>query len=134
MQAPDEARTAVLRSRETGQPLFEVEQSVLGFDHTHVGQALLDMWKLPPSLREAVACHHHPERSQRFPTESATVHVADIVANALGLGSSGEPGVPRLNPDAWMTVGLDSDAIADVLEECERHYEAAVQVIALDRS
>jgi putative nucleotidyltransferase with HDIG domain len=134
MQAPEEARAAVLRSRETGEPLYQVEYALLGFDHAHVGHALLDQWKLPPSLRESVAHHHHPERSQRFPVETAVVHVADLLANALGFGTSGEPGIPPLNRNAWDTLGLPAATMEDVLEESERHYEAAVQVVALDRS
>jgi putative nucleotidyltransferase with HDIG domain len=134
MQIPGEARQAVLQSQESGEPLFRTEHALLGFDHAHVGQALLDQWKLPPSLRESVANHHYPDRSQRFPTETAVVHVADFVANALGFGSSGEPGVPPLDPRAWDVLGLPPAAIDDVLEEAERHYETAVEVIALDRS
>ncbi|HXW97648.1 MAG TPA: HDOD domain-containing protein [Gemmatimonadales bacterium] len=134
MQVPEEARVAVLRSREGGEPLYEVEYALLGFDHSHVGQALLEQWKLPPSLREAVANHHHPDRSQRFPVETAVVHVADLLANALGLGSSGEPSVPPLDPKAWELVGLPTANIGDLLEEAERHYEAAVGVIAQDRT
>ena len=133
MQAPEEARAAVMRSRETGEPLFEAEHAILGFDHSHVGQALLDMWKLPPSLREPVAHHHHPERSQRFPVETAAVHVADLIANALRLGTSGEPRIPPLMPQAWELIGVSPAGLDDVLAEAERHYEAAVQVIALDR-
>jgi putative nucleotidyltransferase with HDIG domain len=132
MQVPEESRTAVLRSRETGEPLFRVEHSLLGFDHCHVGHALLDLWKLPQSLRESVANHHHPDRSQRFPIETAVVHVADLIANALGLGSSGEPGVPPLDVGAWECIGLPPTSIEDILDDAERHYEAAVEVIALD--
>jgi putative nucleotidyltransferase with HDIG domain len=132
MQVPDEARAAILRSRESGEPLFLVEHCLLGFDHTHVGQALLDLWKLPASLRESVANHHHPERSRRFPVETAVVHVADLIANALGLGSSGEPGVPPLDSQAWECIGLPPAAVEDILDEAGRHYEAAVQVIAFD--
>jgi putative nucleotidyltransferase with HDIG domain len=134
MQIPAEARQAVLHARETGEPLFQVEHALLGFDHAHVGQALLDLWKLPVSLRESVANHHYPDRSQRFPAETATVHVADLIANSLNLGSSGEPGVPPLDARAWDLLGLPATSIDDVLEEAERHYEAAVHVIALDRA
>lgn len=133
MQIPAEARQAVLRARETGEPLFRVEYALLGFDHAHVGHALLDLWKLPASLRESVANHHFPDRSRRFPTETAVVHVADLIANSLGLGSSGESGTPPLDAHAWDLLGLPATSIDDLLEEAERHYEAAVQVIALDR-
>jgi putative nucleotidyltransferase with HDIG domain len=132
MQVPEIASAAVTRSRETGEPLYLVEHALLGFDHSHVGQALLDQWKLPPSLREAVAQHHFPERASRFPVETAVVHVADVIANALRFGSSGEPGIPPLHPKAWDTIGIPATVLTDIIGEVEQHYETAVQVMALD--
>ena len=132
MQVPAEARAAVTRSRETGEPLYVVEHALLGFDHSHVGSALLDQWKLPPSLREAVAQHHFPDRASRFPVETAVVHVADLIANALRFGSSGEPGIPPLHQKSWETIGVPAAVLADVIGEVEEHYETAVQVMALD--
>jgi putative nucleotidyltransferase with HDIG domain len=131
-QVPDQSRAAMGRSAETGVPLFFAEQAILGFDHTHVGQALLDLWKLPPALREAVAHHHYPDRAKRFPIETATVHVADVIANALEFGTSGEKAIPPFLPAAWNQLGLPASVIPDLVEEAERHYEAAVQIIALE--
>ncbi|MEO8633772.1 MAG: HDOD domain-containing protein [Gemmatimonadales bacterium] len=132
MQVPSEARAAVMRSRETGEPLYGVEHELLGFDHTHVGLALLEQWKLPPSLREPVAQHHHPERASRFLVETAVVHVADVIANALRFGSSGEPGIPPLYPESWDAIGVPVTAMPDVIAEVEEHYETAVRALALD--
>jgi len=132
MQVPEEARAAVTRSRETGESLYLVEHQVLGFDHSHVGHALLEQWKLPPSLRESVAQHHYPERASRFPVETAVVHVADVIANALRFGSSGEPGIPALHAKSWDAIGVPATVLSDVIGEVEEHYETAVQVMALD--
>jgi putative nucleotidyltransferase with HDIG domain len=132
MQVPDQSRIAVTRSKEEKKPLFQLEHELLGFDHSHVGAALLDLWKLPPALKEAVAHHHHPERATRFPIEAAVVHVSDLIANAMSLGSSGETGIPPFAPWAWEQIGLSHGVLGDLMEECERHYEAAVQVIAVD--
>jgi len=134
MRASDQARAAFDRTRQSGEPLVAAEERVMGFNHAHVGHALLDLWKLPPSLREAVACHHAPEQARRFPVEASVVHVADVFANALGLGSSGESAVPPLAPRAWKALGLEADLVSGVLEEGERHYEAAAQLIVGHRS
>ena len=60
------------------------------------------------------------------------MHVADLIANALRFGSSGEPGIPPLHPKAWDTIGVPATVLTDVIAEVEQHYEAAVQVMALD--
>ncbi len=132
MRAAAEEREALALCASHPMALFEAEQKVLGFDHSHVGAALLESWKLPVSLREAVACHHHPGRAQRFPVEASTVHVADLFANALGLGSSGERRVPPLAPQAWDALGLTTASIPGILEEAERQYHAAVQAVIGD--
>jgi len=132
LKAPAQAREAIERARGRGEPLFASEQHQFGFDHSHVGHALLELWKLPPSLREAVLLHHHPERAQRFPVEAAVVHVADLITNALGLGSSGENLVPPVVPEAWERIGLSPAMIPDVVDEVERHYESAVRIMALE--
>jgi len=132
LRAPEESRAALQRARDLGQPLFQAEQHQFGFDHAHVGHALLELWKLPPSLREAVLHHHHPERAQRFPVEAAVVHVADLITNALGLGSSGETLIPPLVPVAWERIGLNPGLLADIADEAERHYESAVKIMALE--
>jgi putative nucleotidyltransferase with HDIG domain len=129
MRAAAEERRALALAREKTLALFEAEHQVMGFDHTHVGAALLEAWKLPASLREAVALHHHPERAQRFPVEAGIVHVADVLANGLRLGSSGERLVPPFVPSAWDLLGLPTAAVPGILEEAERQYHAAVQVV-----
>lgn len=96
---PKRAREILLRSKTEGLPLFEVERQVLGFDHAQVGGALLKEWNLSESLVEAVAFHHDPSQAALFPVEAAILHVADIVAYDLKLGSSGQPGTPPLDSE-----------------------------------
>lgn len=132
LKAPEQSRAALQRARELGEPLFEAEQHVFGFDHAHVGHALLELWRLPPALRESVLHHHYPERAQRFPTEAALIHVADVITNALGLGSSGETLVPPVVPGAWEAIGISPSLIPDIVDEAERHYESAVRIMALE--
>jgi hypothetical protein len=58
--------------------------------------------------------------------------VADLIANGLRFGTSGEPGIPPLHQKSWDAIGVPATMLADVLREVEEHYETAVQVMALD--
>lgn len=58
----------------------EAEKEVIGTDHAEVGAALLQSWRLPPSIVESVANHHHPVIKPK-PQVSALVHVANCVAH-----------------------------------------------------
>jgi HD-like signal output (HDOD) protein len=43
---------------EAGEDLVRLEQAALGTNHTRVGKFLLDLWKLPEFMGEAIAQHH----------------------------------------------------------------------------
>ena len=94
-----------------------------------MGSALLDRWRLPSVLQEAVAWHHQPRHASRFPVEAAVVHVADHIANALAVGSSGERLVPPLKAGAWDRLGLPPAVLPPVLSQLERQFGDAVTAI-----
>lgn len=129
MKAPDQARLVLARCKETGNLIHKVEQEIMGFDHTDVGRALVESWNLPESLQEAVAFHHTPLRSSRYPVETSVVHVADIMAQAMLMGSSGEHLVPPLVSQAWDTLSLSPDHVTLILDDGERQFTDAVKII-----
>ena len=126
MVAGEQAREAILLSRESGRPLHECEREVMEVDHTQVGKALLDKWNFPGAFREGVAFHHQPARATRFPVEAAAVHVAEVTAHGMEWGNSGERMVPPFDPAAWETLGLEAEAVPFLLGDAERQLEAAV--------
>jgi putative nucleotidyltransferase with HDIG domain len=126
---PEDSRRALERARRSGALLQEVEVEVFGFHHGQVGAALLDRWRLPSLLQEAVAWHHQPKYASRFPVEAAVVHVADHLANALQFGTSGERLVPPLRSEAWDRVGLAPTALPTLLTQIEVQFADAVAAI-----
>jgi putative nucleotidyltransferase with HDIG domain len=127
--APAEMRTALEASRSTDRDLRSCEREVIGCSHEQVGGVLLEKWRFPDSLREAVRHHHDPTRASRFPVEAAAVHVADAMAHALHWGRSGQPRVPRFEPHAWVVLGLDVDLTPIIVDEAEHQLEAALNLI-----
>jgi len=132
MNLPDRSRAAVMRCRSSGELLHRVEYDEIGFDHATVGSVLLQAWSLPTSLEEVVACHHTPQKSLRYPVETAIIHVADIVAHAMELGKSGEYCVPPLNPEAWERIRISASLFPDIAEEVQRQFQDATQMILQD--
>jgi len=109
--------------------LFKMEQQLLDFDHAKLGGLLLQAWQLPERITEAVACHHAPSKAKKFPIETAVIHAADVIANALRLGTSGEKYVPPISVQAWEAIGLPASAIATVIEQLALQYNDAVTFI-----
>lgn len=89
-----------------GEALTTAERKRLGFDHGDLGAALLERWGLPPSLSEPVA-NHHSGVGQRFARETACVHVGELLAEALSLGTVGEGQIPPLVMPAWDLLAID---------------------------
>ncbi len=129
MRVPLEAASALLEAGRTDQPLFEVERKLLGFHHGAVGAALLDRWRLPSMLVDCAAWHHAPHLAPRFPSEAAVVHFADVIANALQLGSSGEHRVPTFDPAAWDAVDLSPTILPGLFKQLEFQFVHAVNAI-----
>ena len=120
---------AIAESRASGEPLYRVEKERVGVDHQQVGLALMEQWNFPAPFAEAVGYHHRPRRAQRFPVETAAVHLSDIVVNSLHWGSSGEPRTPDLDPKVFDVLGIAPDAIPSMLDDVERQLEAAVELL-----
>jgi hypothetical protein len=67
---------------------------------------LLKKWSLAPRLVYPIAYHHdfHPRRD--FADRTAVIHLADVLCRAMGIGYPGDPGIPRMNQEAWATLGM----------------------------
>ncbi len=125
----DLSRSALIHSRTSGKPLYLAEKEVIGFDHGQIGRLLLQSWNLPQSLEEAVAFHHRPNLADHFPMEAATVHLADIMVNALQWGTSGAHLVPPLESSAWDLLGLPPNVLPSLLKDLRGQVNEVVHSI-----
>ena len=129
--APDGAANVLLEARQTSHLLRNVERESMACDHARIGGHLLKKWKLPLSLENIVTYHHAPHKS-KDPLEPAIVHLADIMTNALEIGSSGECLVPPLNPAAWEHVGLSPNILPLVVKQMDAQYEETLRFLISD--
>jgi len=125
---------ALEKAHQKQEILFRMEKEIMGFHHGTVGKILCNVWHLPSIYKETVAWHHAPKHAKRFPIETAIIHVADILANTLCEGSSGERLVPPLDPGAWKILDLSADALPAIFDEGEHACKEAVQVILKDHA
>lgn len=109
-QLPDPEAYAAIRRLvdERGHSLLEAEHAVLGCDHAEIGARLLQQWRLPEIIVEAVAAHHDP-RPETGRLLASVVHVADALAHQCGASP-----------------GLDSFAVV--------HHESAISALQLTAS
>lgn len=104
-------------------PRDEAERTALGADHAQVGACLLQKWKLPRSIVDAVADHHRPVVKPAV-TLSAIVHLADAVAHQLGSAPGWDSFACRFSEDLLQALGISTEdyqsSLISVLDDSHR--------------
>jgi HD-like signal output (HDOD) protein len=113
---PKETLDVLRQAHHDSTCLHTVEKRRLGCHHAHIGKYLLNRWRLPLLLENTVCFHHEPGDSPD-PVAAAIVHLADILANALGIGTSGERLVPPLDAQAWAALELSPSCLEVVVKQ-----------------
>lgn len=103
----------------------EAEEARLGVDHADVGALLFETWQLAPGIIEAVRCHHRPEQAGDALRPAAIVHMGDICARSLMVGSGGDRQIPRIDRTAWEALGLTDTSIKPLLSAIDEEIGRA---------
>jgi HD-like signal output (HDOD) protein len=92
MRMPKEFAQACDLAKLENIPLNQAEKRTVGLDHAMLGAYLLQEWKLPDAILEAVAAHHDPAAATEEHQEGAAVtELADLMANHYGIRGIGAP-------------------------------------------
>lgn len=127
---PELCRQLLEMGADTGRFLGELENELLGFNHALLGGTLLKKWKIPVSISEPVLCHHAPSASEQFRLESALVHIADCMSEAMAFGRGAEDGVPPFDSVAWERLGLSPQIFSAVLQQAEPQIEETFAILS----
>jgi len=118
------------RARRGNKLLYKEEHDYLGCDHAQVGKQLMEQWKLPLILENNVLYHHIPSKAQQ-PIPATIVHLADIVVNSLGIGSSGERFVPPLDTAAYENLDLPLSGLDTAIGQTAHQFYALESILQL---
>ena len=108
--------------------VLQAERHVLGTDHSAVGEALTQHWRLPEEVQQAVACHH-AVRSGSTGLLPIIVLAADAMAHALDLAQDPGEAVPPIPAVVWSTLALNEGALQGVMRRVLQQFEAASSVL-----
>lgn len=105
------------------------EAEVTGTDHAEVGATLLQQWKLPASLVEAVRHHHRPV-CEPGPTLSVFVHMANCIAHQFGSAPGWGSCAMQADHAAMAAAGFDAEsyqsAMMTVLDQIDKARQFTV--------
>jgi HD-like signal output (HDOD) protein len=123
---PVPCREAMLAAQNRAQPLYLVEQELIGIDYARVGGVLMRQWQLPNCLREATEFHTEPLRAQACPMETYLVHLAALLVTASETRQEFGIGVLEPQAETWKVTGLDAEQCLSVQSECEVEADSAL--------
>jgi putative nucleotidyltransferase with HDIG domain len=92
----------------------DAEAEVLGADHCATGAGLLQRWRLPDTIIEAVAHHHHPVLEPR-PQLSAVVHVANCMAHLAGSAPGCEAYALRAEDEVASALQISAETVQSLV-------------------
>ncbi|MBM4124320.1 MAG: HDOD domain-containing protein [Nitrospira sp.] len=124
VKAPDLAAQIILEMQSSSRSRAEIEQAVVGATHAEIAGWLADNWKLPITLKDPMMYHHHPTLAREATSQTAIVHIADVLVKAMGCGSSDNQPVTDLSPEAWELLHLDDAALDACIEIAARDFES----------
>jgi HD-like signal output (HDOD) protein len=84
--APAEYNEAFTAACSTGRDLLEFERGAFGIDHAELAGRILERWKLPQVIQEAVALHHSAASPSKL---GSAVQTGCIAAEYIGFGKCG---------------------------------------------
>jgi HD-like signal output (HDOD) protein len=98
------------------QTFLEIEEKLLGFDHSEIMSAVCKNWNIPANLANAIQYHHCPSRTPESIFAYA-VHLADAIAIMSGVGTGIDGMLYHLDEATLDFFDLSDDDIIKVM--CE---------------
>lgn len=127
-------QSAVEMARDGAMPLPDAERAVLGISGAEAGAWMLKTWKLPDTIRRAVAFQHAPWAYEGpGQADVAAVSLASSFSRLAAYGEGGESDTPTLSGDALETIGIDEVTAQRILETLERQREEAAEMLEMMR-
>ncbi len=111
---PDRVSAIQARMAQGGLARSAAERAVLGVDHAEVGRCLLQSWRLPDKILEAVGNHHQPV-SQPQPQLSSLVHAANCLAHQIGTDLGWEAFIGHADPGVVKALGINPEMLDALL-------------------
>jgi len=128
---PDRFSAVINEVQASGAPMVESERKVFGYDHCQVGSALAAQWRFPADTAQMIGAHHLADGALPARKDIAAVHIGNILAMALGLGSGGEKKLAPVNPKAWDLLGLSLSSLELVMEKTVKLYRENTEILEM---
>lgn len=118
---PDHAKACIAFGHSLDTSIFRTEKKIIGMNHATIAKLLLKKWGLPIELTTNIVHHHSPSTAPN-PEKAGMVHLADIIAHGLGIGSSGERCIPKVDATLLDKISISADNINMVIRQTVHQF------------
>ena len=126
-QIPEEYERVMRFSMAQNVTMFEAEQQLLKCTHGDVGRTLGESWNIAPALIKMMGDHHGPEK-ERYQTEVALLHIANLLAHTFSDHSPMTQRYPSIDLNAWNSQGLSPGILAATVVQVDRMFRDVVNI------
>jgi putative nucleotidyltransferase with HDIG domain len=107
---PKEYANIKTRALKEKKPFFELEDELVGFNHTIIGSMLAKKWNLPPIYSECIKKHHDDKVKKSGLKEEDAICYLIRIADNMVLNMDGTPFISAEQhlPELMAAVGIDS--------------------------
>ena len=126
---PEQAEEAMKTSANTGEPIQVSEKRIIGFDYAEVGQALVDSWKLPKNLGEAIRHQHQPSATPDYQFEAALLNIAGALTEGFQSPNGQGHWEGLIAPESWTLTGLEEDSIKMCMIEAGKQLSSMLDLM-----
>lgn len=107
------------------------EGQIFGFTHGHLANELLVSWHFPESISQPILHHHDLQSADEFKTDTAILHVANVIANNIQAPVSRDDDT-ILKIEALKILDIDKAVVESYYEEVYNLMDDVLQLLYYD--
>ena len=96
--------------------ILEIEQNILGTDHTEVGRKLAEKWSFAQILTDTIRHHHNPVNQTQAPELTYIVSLANLLMSRFLVGLELESNVTSNIASQLEAIGLSTSQFPDIVD------------------
>ncbi len=106
---PDEYSQVLKVHSEDRISINDAERKIIGISSSLAGEMLAQKWKLPLQIIDIIKYYSIGTISDKINLNVAIIHIADLIASILELGSDGRKYISAPNPQVWENLQLHAN-------------------------
>jgi HD-like signal output (HDOD) protein len=119
----------ISHAKENNISLVQIENKVIGMNHSTIAGYIAKKWKLPIPLKKMFDSLYNGYPEGRYQDLSATVHLAFVYSYMTGIGDAGDNIIPKLNKDIWKKLKIENDFFTENQPIFEKEIDHAINIL-----